>query len=97
MKRPHTYRASAEGGTITRPLSLREAIVVHCVECFGFEASQSTVCSSPFCGLYAYSPYGLGHRGGVLRVLGRGRKVEGTQAEGVPEGQDSTPDTRGDL
>lgn len=82
----HTYRINGQGGTVTRQISLRDAVVIHCAECLGFDAGRDENCTSPLCGLFPYSPYGLGHRGGTRRLL----SVPGSK--GIPEGQFATTD-----
>jgi hypothetical protein len=81
MRREHTYRIDGDGATITRAISAREAIVIHCQECFGFGARKDEECSSPLCALYPFSPFGSGSRTGRHALLGkagkRGRNMNG--------------------
>lgn len=68
MRKEHTYRIDGEGHTMTKALSTREMIVLHCMECMGFEGGRDTQCSSPLCALFPASPYGDGHAGGTRRL-----------------------------
>jgi len=65
-RRPSVERLAAEMSVLYRNCYLkaaagkaspREAIKAHCLECVGWERSESTLCTGTACPLYAYRPF----------------------------------------
>lgn len=82
----HTYRINGKNDTKTARISPRDAIVLQCMECFGWEGKPGDFCTSLLCSLHPFSPFGNGKRTGVRRLLNaRPRKNPKKNIEGKDE------------
>ncbi len=79
----HKIRIDGDGGTRTRSLTPRTAVMAHCRECYGFCENvyqEIKACPSELCALWPFR-LGHGHSGKILssdhiRVMQRGRTLQ---------------------